>query len=201
MKNKYGVLKNCLYCNSQFITKSRFLDFCSTPCKNPINRPGNRAWNKGIKLTEEQKTKQNRDGLKKGWGWNKGKPNEAQRQRMLGENNPNWNGKINNLRSKKTSKNEFTKYKTEVRKATYRTLRDLKKSGHYVPKFGKYNKDLQVDHVISIKQGYELGIAEGLLGSIKNIQFLRGEDNRAKWHLKQNNAVIFAITGEWYGVQ
>jgi hypothetical protein len=101
MKNKYGYTKNCLYCGTEFITKPRLIDYCSQPCKNPLNRPGHTAWNKGIKLTDEQKAKQNTDGLAKGRGWNKGKSNEMARQRMLGENNPNWNGRLNNLRPKK----------------------------------------------------------------------------------------------------
>ena len=100
MKNKYGILKACLFCGTEFITKPRLIDYCSQPCKNPINRLGNIPWNKGITLTEEQKAKQNTEGLKKGWGWNKGKPNEIARQRMI-TNNPNKDGKLNNLRPKK----------------------------------------------------------------------------------------------------
>ena len=59
MKNKYGIKKTCFFCKSEFITKPRLVDYCSQACKNPINRPGNVAWNKGMKLTEEQKSKQN----------------------------------------------------------------------------------------------------------------------------------------------
>jgi hypothetical protein len=83
MKNKYGHTRGCLYCGNEFVTKPRFLDYCSVPCKNPINRPGNIAWNKGKTLTENQKSKQNISGLKKGHGWNKGLPNEVARKRFL----------------------------------------------------------------------------------------------------------------------
>ena len=100
MKNKYGLIKNCLFCSAKFTTRPRFLVYCSNKCKNPLNRGEYDPWNKGIKLTEEQKSKQNREGLQKGWGWNKGIKNEIARQRMLGENNPNWGGEISRKRQR-----------------------------------------------------------------------------------------------------
>ena len=100
MKNKYGLIKNCLFCSAKFTTRPRFLVYCSQKCKNPLNRGEYDPWNKGIKLTEEQKSKQNREGLQKGWGWNKGIKNEIARQRMLGENNPNWGGEISRKRQR-----------------------------------------------------------------------------------------------------
>ena len=198
MKNKYGISKNCFRCGNAFITKPRFLKYCSVPCKNPINRPGHEPWNKGIKLTEEQKAKQNTEGLKKGWGWNKGLPNEIVRKRFL-ENNPNRDGKLNNLRPKVEVNNELILYKREVRKATYRTLKEMKVNG-FVPKFGKGKNDLQVDHIVPYEQGFELGLPASLLGSKNNLQFLKGEDNRAKWNRYQPLSVIRALKGELYGL-
>jgi hypothetical protein len=200
MKNKYGLENICLHCKKQFVTKPRFLMYCSTSCKNPINRPGNVAWNKGLKLTDEQKSLLNLEGLKKGHGWNKGKPNELQRQRWI-KNNPNADGKLNNLRPKKEINNEYILYKSEVRKFTYRSIKELKAAGNFIPRFGKHKFSLQIDHIIPIKQGFELGIPASLLGSKKNIQFLKGEDNRLKWHSYQPDSIIFAITGEHYGIQ
>lgn len=201
MKNKYGLVAFCSFCKKEFLTKPRFLEFCSTPCKNPINRPGHTVWNKGIKLTEEQKTKLNISGLKKGHGWNKGKSNERQRQRWI-EDNPNANGKLNNLRPKKLPDDKYTIYKSEVRKATYRTIRELRKTGNFIPKFGKYKNDLQIDHIVPIKQGFELGIPPVLLGSKKNIQFLKGKDNRLKWHAYQPLSIVRVVTGgkKWHTV-
>ena len=200
MKNKYGVVAACSFCGNKFLTKPRFLEFCSTACKNPINRPGHAAWNKGIKLSIEQKAKLNTDGLKKGHGWNKGKTNEIQRQRWI-ENNPNADGKLNNLRPKKSINNPYKIYKAEVRKVTYRTIKELKKAGHFIPKFGKYKTDLQVDHIVSIKQGFDLGISPTLLGSKKNIQFLKGKDNRSKWHTNQPMSIVRILIGELNGIQ
>ena len=199
MKNKYGLVSMCRHCNLEFFTKPRFLEYCSTKCKNPLNRGEYDPWNKGIKLTEEQKLKQNISGLSKGHGWNKGKPNEAQRIKWK-ENNPNRDGRLNNLRPKKITNDKFKIYKSEVRKATYRTLKQLKEQGHYIPKFGKYKDNWQVDHIISIQQGFELKISPQLLGSKKNIQFLKGEDNRAKWCTKQPNSVIMYVIGNNYGL-
>ena len=95
MKNKYGITKKCLYCEEEFVTRLRFNLYCSQKCKNPLNRGEYEPWNKGIKLTEEQKAKQNVSGLSKGWGWNKGIPNERQREKWSGAGNPNAGGKGN----------------------------------------------------------------------------------------------------------
>jgi 5-methylcytosine-specific restriction endonuclease McrA len=200
MKSKYGLSRCCLYCGHEFITKPRFLDYCSVPCKNPINRPGNTPWNKGKTLTEEQKAKQNKEGLKKGWGWNKGQSNEIARKRFL-ENNPNKDGRLNNLRPKKEINDELVLYKREVRKATYRTIKSMKLNNEYVPKFGKGKNDLQVDHIVPYKQGFELGLPASLLGSKNNLQFLKGGDNRAKWDSFQPMSVVLAIKGGLNGLQ
>jgi hypothetical protein len=199
MKNKYGIIKSCLHCEKKFITKPRLIDYCSQYCKNPNNRPGNIPWNKGITLTEEQKSKQNTDGLKKGWGWNKGKPNEVARQRMI-TNNPNKDGKLNNLRPKNPCNDQFKKYRGLVRQSTYRTLKEMKTNGEWVPKVGKYKDSWQIDYIIPHKQGYELGIDPTILGSRKNIQFIKGEENRKKWDSYQPIEIIESITGVKYGI-
>jgi very-short-patch-repair endonuclease len=50
-------------------------------------------------MTEEFKqTKMNLTGLAKGRGWNKGKPNEKQKEKWTGEGNPNWSGGVNRQR-------------------------------------------------------------------------------------------------------
>lgn len=98
---KYGVIVQCGYCNSTFETKRRFLTFCSTKCKNPINRGELVPWNKGIKYTEEQKNKINMEGLKLGRGWSKGIPNVRQSIKWKAEGNPNFKGAVNKIRKEK----------------------------------------------------------------------------------------------------
>jgi len=200
MKNKYGLIKKCLFCRDEFETRPRFKDYCSQKCKNPLNRGEYDPWNKGIKLTEEQKAKQNRSGLAKGWGWNKGGTNEVARKRMLGENNPNWNGRLNNLRPKDPNVPAYRKYLGQVRKATYKTIKEMKDSNEWVPKTGKYKDDWQIDHIIPCKQGFKLGIEPSLLGQRNNIQFIKGEENRKKWHSYQTDEVIKSIIGDSYGL-
>jgi hypothetical protein len=199
MKNKYGIKSTCQYCNSEFVTQPRYLLFCSQACKNPHNRIGHVPWNKGLTLTQEQKAKQNTIGLKKGHGWNKGIPNTRQTQKWAGEGNPNWQGKINNTRPKKTIDNEFVKYKNQCKHATYRTIYEMKKEG-LVPKLGKHKTDLQIDHIIPYKQGYELGIAPEIIGGRKNLQFITGAENRAKWDRHQDKDVVKSIIGEDRGL-
>ena len=194
MKNKYGLSKVCLFCESSFITKPRFLDYCSQKCKNPLNRGEYEPWNKGIKLTDEQKATQNTTGLKKGHGWNKGIPNERRRELWL-TNNPNKDGKLNNLRVKNYIDDEFTAYKRECRKATYRTVYAMKKEG--VSKItGKHKTDYQLDHIIPYKQGFELGIDPTVIGSRKNLRYILGEENRSKWDSFQSDDVIKFIIGD-----
>jgi hypothetical protein len=200
MKNKYGHTRCCLYCGNEFVTKPRFLDYCSVPCKNPINRPGNVAWNKGKTLTEEQKSKQNTSGLKKGHGWNKGLPNEVARKRFL-ENNPNKNGRINNLRPKNYVDDEFSKYKRNCRKATYRSVYQMKKEGLVPANTGKRKDQFQLDHIIPYRQGFELGLDPEILGGRKNLRYILGKENRLKWDRFQSEDVLQSILGENYGLQ
>ncbi len=197
MKHKYGKIKNCLFCSQEFYTRPRFVDYCSQKCKNPLNRGEYDPWNKGKKLTEEQKAKLNIDGLKKGWGWNKGQPNEVARQRMLTDN-PNKDGKVNNARPKKPCNDKLKQYRGLVRRATYRTLKEMKANGEWVPDTGKGPDDWQIDHIIPHKQGYDLGIDPALLGSKNNIQFLKGRENRKKWDTYQTLEIVQLITGEKY---
>ena len=194
MKNKYGLIKNCLYCSGEFTTKPRFNNYCSIKCKNPLNRGEYEPWNKGIKLTEEQKSKQNTDGLKKGWGWNKGGTNEIARHRML-TNNPNKDGRLNNLRPKNYIDTEFTAYKRECKKATYRTIYAMTKE-NLVPETGKRKTDLQLDHIIPYKQVFELNISPKVIGGRKNLRFILGEENRKKWDSFQPDDVVQSIIGD-----
>jgi hypothetical protein len=192
---KYGIIKECLFCGCSFETRLRFLDYCSTKCKNPLNRGEYEPWNKGKTLTEEQKSKQNREGLKKGHGWNKGIPNEAQRIRWK-ENNPNKNGRINNMRPKNYVDDAFTAYKREVKKATYRSWYAMKQEGSIPSNTGKRKDQYQLDHIIPYLQGYELGIDPKVLGSRKNLRWILGEENRQKWDRFQPEEIIKNILGE-----
>jgi len=76
------------------------VEYCSQPCKNPRNRPGHVAWNKGLKMTELKKAKLNTKGLEKGWGWNKGITNPEQSAKWSGPANPNWGGGVNARRKR-----------------------------------------------------------------------------------------------------
>ena len=200
MKHKYGQVKKCLFCSAEFETRPRFVDYCSQPCKNPNNRVGHTPWNKGKQMTEEFKqTKMNLAGLSKGWGWNKGVPNERQREKWL-KDNPNKDGKANNQRPKNPITDPLRKYRSKVRHATYRTLKEMKARGEWIPERGKGPDDWQLDHIIPHKQGFDLGIEPSLLGQKNNIQFIKGKDNRKKWDTYQPLDVVKAITGDKNGL-
>ena len=200
MKHKYGHIKKCLYCSAEFETRPRFVDYCSQPCKNPNNRVGHTPWNKGKRMTEEFKqNKMNLAGLSKGWGWNKGVPNERQREKWL-KDNPNKDGKANNQRPKNPITDPLRKYRSKVRHATYKTLKEMKASGEWIPERGKGPDDWQLDHIIPHKQGFDLGIDPSLLGQRNNIQFIKGKDNRKKWNTYQPLDVVKAIIGDKNGL-
>jgi hypothetical protein len=195
MKSKYGLKKICAHCSCEFLTRPRFIDYCSQKCKNPLNRGELAPWNKGITLNEEQKLKMNTSGLSKGWGWNKGKPNLQQSIRWS-ENNPNKDGRINNMRPKNYIDDEFTAYKRECKKATYRSLYAMKKEGIIPANTGKRKNQYQLDHIIPYQQGFELGIDPKIIGGRKNLQWLLGEENRRKWNHFQPESIIKNILGE-----
>jgi hypothetical protein len=200
MKNKYGLTKVCLFCESSFITKPRFLVYCSQKCKNPLNRGEYDPWNKGIKLTSEQKAKQNIKGLKQGWGWNKGLSNPKQRIKWTGEGNPNWEGRINNLRPKKEVNEDFLMYKSDCKKATYRSVYVMKKAGLVPSNTGKRKDQYQLDHIIPFKQGYELGIDPKVIGGTSNLRWILGEENRTKWDRFQSEEIVNKVLGEYNGL-
>ena len=200
MKDKYGYTKSCAFCKQHFITRPRFIEFCSQKCKNPLNRGEYDPWNKGKKLTEEQKAKQNQEGLKKGWGWNKGIPNKLQSIRWT-ENNPNKDGRLNNLRPKNYVDDAFTAYKREVKKATYRSWYEMKQEGIIPENTGKRKDQYQLDHIIPYRQGFELGIDPAILGSRKNLRWILGEENRRKWDQFQPEEIIKNILGGNNGLQ
>jgi len=196
--SKYGLQKNCLYCGSVFVTAPRTIDYCSQPCKNPRNRPGNTAWNKGLKMTDEfKKTKMNLSGLDKGRGWNKGMPNAIARRRFL-ENNPNKNGRVNNMRPKKYVDDEFSAYKRECRKATYRSVYKMKQEGLVPYNTGKRKDQFQLDHIIPFRQGFELKIDPKIIGGRQNLRYILGEENRTKWDRFQSQDVLKSVLGEEY---
>lgn len=200
MKNKYGASKTCSYCGIQFETKPRFLEFCSQKCKNPLNRGEYDPWNKGIKLTEEQKAKQNREGLKKGWGWNKGIPSTQQSKKWTGKNNPNWEGRINNLRPRKEIDSEFLAYKAECKKATYRSRYAMTREGLIPENIGKRKDQYQLDHIIPFEQGYKLGIDPKVIGGFSNLRWILGEENRTKWDRFQPEENVNKVLGEHNGL-
>lgn len=197
---KYGLLKVCKYCGNQFESRTRFLDFCSQKCKNPLNRGEYTPWNKGIKFNEEQKSKINMDGLSKGRGWNKGLPNSNQSKKWTGENNPNWEGRLNNQRPKKDIDDKFIVYKKECKKATYRSWYAMKREGLVPSNTGKRKDQYQLDHIIPFKQGYEMGLDPKIIGGRSNLRWILGEENRTKWDRFQPEEIINKVLGEHNGL-
>jgi 5-methylcytosine-specific restriction endonuclease McrA len=64
-----------------------------------------------------------------------------------------------------------------------------------VPKTGKRKTDLQIDHIIPYRQGFDLNISPEIMGGNKNLRFILGEENRKKWDNYQSLAVVQHVIG------
>jgi len=92
---------------------------------------------------------------------------------VKGENHPRWN----------PNKTEFRKYCNRVnsitRKQDISTLDNFHKPRGLCGQAGAY----QLDHIVSIKLGYENNIPAEEIGDISNLQFLPWKENRLKGHI------------------
>lgn len=95
--------------------------------------------------------------------------------RMYGENHPNFN----------PNKTEYQKYLKEVKNITetnyIKNLEIINPNG-YVRTLCGVEGGYQLDHIISIKQGFDEGISPEIIGGLNNLQMLPWKDNRDKWH-------------------
>nr|QMP82950.1 MAG: hypothetical protein [Caudoviricetes sp.] len=102
---------------------------------------------------------------------NKGKSLEC----MKGENHPRWN----------PNKPAFQKYYSEVRsisEKSYNENIDIINPNRYPRRLCGVKGGYQLDHIISIKEGFENNISPDIIGGLDNLQILSWEENRAKWH-------------------
>ena len=90
----------------------------------------------------------------------------------------------------------FTAYKREVRKATYRSWYAMKREGNIPSNTGKRKDQYQLDHIVPFRQGYELGIDPKVIGGRKNLRWILGEENRQKWDRFQPEEIVKTILGE-----
>lgn len=192
-------MRNCEFCGKEFEPRRWFRKYCSVACKNPSNRRGHIPWNKG--LTKEDPrvlkniTSQNR--IPPPAGWNTGNKTKAAKiasaaaSIRMRERNPNHNGICNLKRTNKPQPKGWKLYVKEVRKFTMRTKRIIQKKSNI--KFGKKSNDWQLDHIIPLKQGYELNIPPYIIGNKYNVQILKQKENRKKWDEFQSKEMINEI--------
>lgn len=77
---------------------------------------------------------------------------------------------------------EFKKYYNEVRNITLKNLRKYKSIFTNLNNIGRCGEDgkFQIDHIFSIKKGFELNIIPHLIGHPSNLQIISWEDNLKK---------------------
>lgn len=95
--------------------------------------------------------------------------------RMYGKDHPNFN----------PNKTEFSEYIYKVRIITENTYKDnintINPNGYQRILCG-VKGGYQLDHIISVKQGFDEGISPDIIGGLNNLQMLPWEENRNKWH-------------------
>jgi hypothetical protein len=75
-----------------------------------------------------------------------------------------------------TRRERMTKYRNRVAYLSRKNdLSDL-------PNFEKWGSEYHLDHKLSIRDGFDAGLAPEILAHKSNLQFLHRADNRAKWH-------------------
>jgi len=88
----------------------------------------------------------------------------------LGENHPRWN----------PNKDSYLKYKADVARITRK--QDLTLLENYDKPRGVCGTEgaYQLDHIVSIKYGYDNNIPAETIGNISNLQIIPWEENRTK---------------------
>lgn len=186
----------CKFCGNEFEERRWFRKYCSIACKNPNNRKGNVPWNKGLTKEDPRvlKSVTSPNRVPPPHGWNKGNKTEAAKKasaaasERMRKNNPNHNGVANLKRKNAIRPTGWKLYIRQVRKFTMRTKRIILKSSNIT--FGKKQNDWQMDHIIPLKQGFELNIPPYIMGHNFNIQILKQKENRTKWATFQDDEMI-----------
>jgi len=91
-------------------------------------------------------------------------------KKRTGELHPRWN----------QNKDEFLKYASEVRKITEKQPLHLLENGDKPRTICGIDGGYQLDHIVSIKNGFEKQIPPHVIGNIKNLRFIPWEENRSK---------------------
>jgi hypothetical protein len=94
-----------------------------------------------------------------------------QNKSRVGEKHPRWN----------KNKTEFKKYKSDVHRIT--SQQDISLLEHSDKPRGRCGVDgaFQLDHIVSVKRGFDENIPAEVIGSIDNLQLLPWKQNRDKW--------------------
>lgn len=99
---------------------------------------------------------------------NKGKPG------LSGEDHPNWN----------PNKSELATYSSRVHWLTSKVYEEHKEEinpENHPRTLSGVEGGRQLDHIVSIKEGFEQGIDPELIACKENLQILTWQDNRSKW--------------------
>lgn len=94
-----------------------------------------------------------------------------------GSKHPRWN----------PNKDELAKYKSKVQtltKNTYKVYKGLINPNDYPRTLCGVDGGYQLDHIISIKEGFEKNIPPYTIAHVNNLQMLPWKDNRSKGSLR-----------------
>ncbi len=150
--------KTCLHCNKDFILPGQpYQKYCSRECYTNDYE----AWNKGLTNAQPKLLGEYHPGIKK-------------RMKILGVD---WDGYNNWKQSKK-------RYWSEVWRITNQQPIEILPNSDKLRGKSGIPGAFQLDHIISISEGFENKISPDIIGSINNLQFLPWEENLKKRNKK-----------------
>lgn len=177
-------IRRCLNCNEEFECIDRRVrkqKFCSLSCAQTgkFNNAKRKEVRKKLSENHHKKGKTNIEV----YGVEKTKElKEKASIRMTGKKMPKWVGK--KISRAKREKNGTTDWESWRGYYSFVWSETNKQPIHLLENFnkrGRWGKDVyHLDHIISVKKGYEMGIDYREIGNIKNLRFIPAVENIKK---------------------
>jgi hypothetical protein len=194
------IKKECENCKSEFedyISNNR--KFCSRKCSDSGRKKNGLSGEKWYKVMSHidmgkywrgKKNPNHSEKMKGCIPWNKGKQNVQ--EKLYGENHPGIKYKMKKLGLDWDTYNNWKHNKNRYKKEVWRITnqQEIYKLKNYDKprKRAGYIGGYQLDHIMSIDEGWSKQIDPNVIGNINNLQFITWEKNLKKRYEK--NSVI-----------
>jgi hypothetical protein len=187
--------KICKLCSKEFIDYiCNNRTFCSKECSIKGKKYGGNCgetWYKSMAHVDMAKWKGKKNpklsiALKGKDTWNKGLTNVQ--PKLLGENHPGIKSKMKRMGLDWEGYNNWRDSKNRYKKEVWRITnqQEIHKLENYDKprKLAGYNGGYQLDHILSIDEGWNKKIEPEIIGNINNLQFITWQENLKKRYEK-----------------